>query len=53
MLQIGKCVVKHIPNKGVDQPVLVITEPLKVVYTGLTDKIGDPTEVTSDIELAE
>ena len=44
-MKIGRCALKHIQNKGQNQPVIVFTEPIQILYSGLNGQIGDPKEI--------
>ena len=40
IITVGRCVVKQVGKVGMQQPVIVFTEPIKLVYSKVTMKIG-------------
>ena len=50
IIKVKKCVVKQVGKPGNKQSVIVFTEPIKIIYTGLTHKIGSPRESKNFIE---
>jgi hypothetical protein len=44
IIRLGRCVVKHVGKPGMEQPVVVFTEAISIVYSKVTLKIGLPRE---------